>query len=113
MKKLTSIFAALVQLFITTACASDPGENELSSLFKLADAKVVYAADVIKEVSRAFDKNFFQAENVTWKETESLYFASFKMKENSFTVAYNNEGEMIAISRIINLDQLPLAVAGA
>ena len=33
--------------------------------------------------------------------------------ENSFTVAYNKEGEMIAISRMINLDQLPLAVAGA
>ena len=81
MKKLTTIFAALVQLFITTASASDPGEDELNNLFKLANAKTVYAADVTKK--------------------------------NSFTVACNNEGEMIAISRIINLDQLPLAVAGA
>ena len=81
MKKLTSIFAALVQLFITTASASDPGENKLNSVFKMAGAKAVHAADVTKE--------------------------------NSFTVACNNEGEMIAISRIINLHQLPLAVAGA
>ena len=113
MKKLTTIFAALVLLFSTTASASDPGENELNSVFKMANAKAVYAADVTKAVTRAFDKKFSQAENVIWKETESLYFASFKMKENSFTAAYNNEGEMIAISRMVSLDKLPLAVADA
>ena len=78
MKKLTSIFAALVQLFITMACASDPGENKLNSVFKMAGAKGVHAADVTKEVSRAFDKKFSQAENVTWKEREVYILPALK-----------------------------------
>jgi hypothetical protein len=92
MKKLTIIVTAIAMFFSTVAFAKgfDP---------------------VSREVQTAFLKKFSSAENVTWKKSGALYFAEFQMKQNSFLAAYNDNAELVAISRTIPFDQVPLQLS--
>ena len=89
MKKLTIIAAAIAMFFSTVAFAGslDP---------------------VSSNVQTAFLKKFSSAENVSWKKSGALYFANFQMQQNSFLAAYNDQAELVAISRTIPMNQVPL-----
>ena len=92
MKKLTTILTAIVLLFAATAFASG-GEK------------------VTTKVNVAFQKDFAKAENVNWAKTGDFYFATFVMNDNEVDAAYNEEGELIGISRKIETAQLPLIIS--
>ena len=73
MKKLTAIVAAFVLLISTSAFANTGiGIDKIS-----------------KTVKEAFEKNFSGALNVSWEQTENLYFASFSYNEKEVSAAYN------------------------
>lgn len=93
MKKLKTIFAAALMLFATSAFAINSPEK------------------VTATVKAAFEKNFTGAENVNWKKSEELYFASFELHAKEVTAAYNENGELVGVSRQINTSQLPLNVS--
>ena len=110
MKKLTAFVAALA-LFIS-ATAADPSPNsEFNSLFNASTAKVVSAEKVGKAIINAFSQKFTKATAVNWRENQGIFFAYFKQYESDYAAAYNTEGEMIALSRPVALDALPLAVS--
>lgn len=92
MKKLTIIVTAIAMFFSTVAFATslDP---------------------VSTEVQTAFLKKFSNAENVSWKKSGELYFANFQVQNNAFFAAYNDKAELVAISRTIPFDQLPLQLS--
>ena len=92
MKKLTAIFAAFMLLIGVSAFANTGSDN------------------VSKTVKDAFEKNFSGAVNVTWEQTDELYFASFKLNEREVNAAYNEKGELIGISRKLQLSEVPLNV---
>ncbi len=92
MKKLTIIVTAIAMFFSTVAFAK--GFDPVSS-----------------EVQTAFLKKFTGAENVTWKKSGALYFAEFQMQQNSLLVAYSDNAELVAISRTIPLNQVPLQLS--
>ncbi|MEO7264673.1 MAG: hypothetical protein ABIW38_07155 [Ferruginibacter sp.] len=92
MKKLTTIAAAIAMFFSSAAFAA--GFDPVST-----------------EVSTAFLKKFSNAENVTWKKSGALYFANFQMEKNSFFAAFNDQAELVAISRTISISQVPLQLS--
>lgn len=94
MKKLTIIFAVLVLVVSSTAFANT-GDK------------------VNKVVQTAFEQNFSGAINVNWESTEDFYFASFELNKKKVTAAYNQLGELVGISRKLQLSEIPLNVSQA
>lgn len=93
MKKLKTMFAAVAILLATSAFAS-PGPEKIS-----------------ERVKAEFEKNFTGALNVNWEKKDDFYFASFKLNENEVSAAYNESGELLGVSRVIETSQLPLNVS--
>ncbi|CAN5753814.1 hypothetical protein BH11BAC4_BH11BAC4_21840 [soil metagenome] len=94
MKKLTTIFAVLVLLISSTAFANN-GNN------------------VNKTVQISFKRNFSEAINVTWESSEDYYFSSFELNNKKVTAAYNQKGELVGVSRKLQLCEIPLNVSQA
>jgi hypothetical protein len=95
MKKLQTVFAAIA-LLISTASFATHGPGNVSPV-----------------VQAAFEKNFSGATNVSWERLDDFYFASFDLVTKKNSAAYNENGELVATSRIIDLSQLPLSVSAA
>ena len=64
---------------------------------------------VAEVVLQSFQKSFNNAVNVNWSKVKDLYKAEFKSDGQSLTVWYNADGDLVALTRIIEIDQLPLA----
>lgn len=112
MKKLTTICAAL--LFCIGASAYDPKPgDELAALFNFSSSIPVEAEKVTREVRTAFQGKFAAATEVNWKQNGEFFFATFLMDNKAFTVAYIEDGNFVAISRMLTLQQLPIAAAEA
>lgn len=92
MKKLATILTAFVLLI--SASAFSKKDDTVSA-----------------KVKAEFEKNFYAATSVNWEKKESFYFATFKMKDQSFSAAYNDDGELLGVTRVISLSQLPLSVS--
>lgn len=93
MKKLKTLFAAAAIMLATSAFAS-PDPDKVS-----------------EKVKAEFEKNFSGAQQVNWKKNDEFYFAFFKLNESEVTAAYNESGELLGISRNIDVKQLPLNVS--
>ena len=93
MKKLKTFFVAVTVLLATSAFASAGPEK------------------VSPKVKAEFEKSFTGAVNVNWKKNADYYFASFTLNSNEVSAAYNENGELVGVSRIIATTQLPINVA--
>jgi hypothetical protein len=93
MKKLKTMFVAVAVLLAISAFAS-PGPEKIS-----------------ERVKAEFEKNFTGALNVSWEKKDDFYFASFKLNEKEVSAAYNESGELLGVSRVIETSQLPLNVS--
>lgn len=91
MKKLSTVFTAIVMLLTSTAFAAD-GDN------------------VSAKVKAAFITDFSGAKQVNWEKTSDFYFASFTLNNVNVDAAYNEEGELVGTSRRIEAAQIPLNV---
>lgn len=92
MKKLAFILTAAVTIFSATAFAS--GSEKVSS-----------------HIKEAFQKNFLSAQNVEWRKVKDFYFASFKMNGSDVEAAYDEQGELLAMSREVKTTDLPLSIS--
>lgn len=92
MKKVTIIFAVLTIIAGTGAYA------------KTGDK-------VSKVVQASFKKSFLNAENVTWESAEEYYYARFQLNGKSVDAAYNENGELVGVSRKLLLSDIPLKVS--
>jgi hypothetical protein len=95
MKKLRTLFAAAAILVATSAFAS-PGPDKVS-----------------EKVKAEFEKFFAGATNVRWEKKDDFYFASFDLNAKEAGAAYNESGELLGISRILETNQLPLSISMA
>lgn len=93
MKKLRTVFAAAALLLATSAFATSGPEK------------------VSPTVKAAFEKSFNGVVNVNWQKSEGFYFANFELNSKEVSVAYNEQGELLGISRVIETTQLPLNVS--
>ncbi len=93
MKK--SILAALLSLsLVTTAFAT--GESKISYF-----------------ILNSFNRDFKEATNVTWTSKTGLAEASFILNNRKTDVFYNSNGSLFAISKTIELDELPVSAKRA
>ena len=92
MKKFATVLTAIVMLFATSSFAMD-GDN------------------VTAKVKAAFENDFSKARQVNWKKDSDFYFASFQLNDVTVDAAYNEDGELIGLSRKIAIEQAPLAVS--
>lgn len=65
--------------------------------------------DVSKYLMRQFQKQFQHATNVTWKTTASFTSATCMLDGDKTSVFYNNDNDLIGISRTISVQDLPKA----
>ncbi len=111
MKKITIIVAALAFAASASAFTPFPISNEtILTLLEKTRASGLNVEKLSKEVKTAFTAKFRQAEKVTWEQVEEFYLAHFEMNNRQYAAAYSKAGEMIAVSRTLTIDQLPLAV---
>ncbi len=85
----TFLLAAMAALLISASAFASGEENRTKAAVNLK-------------------KTFANAEDVQWKITADYIKASFKWNNQFITVFYNEEGETIAESRIIDIANLPI-----
>jgi hypothetical protein len=95
MKKLRTLLAAAAILVATSAFAT-PGPEKVS-----------------ERVKSEFEKKFAGALNVTWEVKDDFYFATFDLNAKETGAAYNENGELLGLSRILETNQLPLSISMA
>jgi hypothetical protein len=84
----------------------------ITAFFLLA-LSVSFAADSVTvpgPVARALMVDFEKPSNIEWKATNTFYKASFTSGTTALEAFYNEEGVLIATSRNITMDQLPLSL---
>ncbi len=73
--------------------------------FSFAD---VAPASVSKYVVTSFNKEFSNASNVQWVSTKNYVKAQFSVNEMVLSAYFNRNGELIAVTRNLSPNQLPL-----
>ena len=66
---------------------------------------------VSQKAISSFKKSFQTAEVVRWEIKDNLYKVTFKNFDKEMFAYYNVNGEQIAVTRNIHIDQLPLTLA--
>lgn len=66
-------------------------------------------------VLEAFRSSFADAKNVEWKSLDEsgLFQATFNYQNSELSAFYSEEGEMVAVARYINKNNLPIMVTKA
>ncbi len=114
MKKLTTIAAAIALFFGATAFSPEPTtKNALSRFFVTSKATSLSSTNVTRLVTDAFGEKFADAKDVSWTKAENFYFADFKVQEGRLAVAYDESGEFVAIQRMIDFNNMPMAAEEA
>lgn len=65
---------------------------------------------VNQKVQNSFNRSFKNAEVVRWELKNNLYKITFKNFDKEMFAYYNADGDQVAVSRNIHIDQLPLAL---
>jgi len=69
-------------------------------------------SDVVNQkVLNSFNRSFVSAQDVKWELKQGLYKVTFKTAGQEMYAYYSGDGEQVALSRNIRVDQLPLALA--
>jgi len=92
MKKVTTILTAAIMLFSAFAFANE-GDK------------------VNEKVKAAFISDFSAASNVSWEKTSEYYFATFTINQIEVNAAYNEAGELVGFSRVVEVAQLPIGIS--
>lgn len=82
-----------------------------AALMAVTVASSAFAAGANKVNANAaytFKSQFKGAANVSWTATDNFVKASFTIDNQKMEAFYNQEGEMIATSKSIRLDELPV-----
>ena len=72
-----------------------------------------YAADapaISKNVISTFNKEFSNARDIKWEQQADFIKAQFTMNDMVLFAYFNNNGDLIAITRFISPKQLPLEI---
>jgi len=61
-------------------------------------------------VISSFQSSFSQAANETWSTVKGLYRVDFDLENEKVTAFFNGDGDLIASSRNVTLEQIPLSL---
>ena len=68
-------------------------------------------SDINRKAISTFNKSFSYAEDVRWEVRNNLYKATFKSNGKEMYAYYNADGDQIAVTRNIHIEQLPLTLS--
>lgn len=83
----------------------------IAALIVVAAGTSAFAADVFKvdyKVKNSFEARFAGAQNVVWSAKEAFIKAAFTIAEEKVEAFFDGEGELIGLSRKVDLKKLPL-----
>jgi len=83
----------------------------IAALIVVAAGTSAFAADVFKvdyKVKTSFEARFAGAQNVVWSAKEAYIKAAFTIAEEKVEAFFDGEGELIGLSRKVDLKKLPL-----
>jgi hypothetical protein len=83
----------------------------LLSIVLISFTAFSFAADapaISKNVISAFNKQFSNARDIQWETQADFVKAKFTINEMVLFAYFNNDGELIALTRYISPNQLPL-----
>lgn len=83
----------------------------IAALFVVAAGTSAFAADVTKvnyKVKSNFESRFTGAKNVVWSATDAYLKASFSIADENVEAFFDGEGDIIGLSRKVDLQKLPL-----
>jgi hypothetical protein len=63
-----------------------------------------------QKAEQSFKKEFVHAKDVSWQKSGDLVKATFTLNERVLFAYYNETGDLVAITRNITTDQLPIAL---
>jgi hypothetical protein len=63
---------------------------------------------ISERIKASFQEEFAKAEDVRWKDCDQYVKASFKLEDQELSAYFNPEGDLLAITRNIISDQLPI-----
>ena len=63
-----------------------------------------------QKASQSFKKEFAQAKDVSWQKAGEMVKATFTLNERVLFAYYSESGDLIAITRNITTDQLPISL---
>lgn len=66
---------------------------------------------ISSKAKTSFDRDFGGAENATWVKKDDVYFVTFDVNNKQNEAAFNEEGDLVAMSRVVSKNQLPLTVS--
>lgn len=61
-------------------------------------------------VEASFKRSFAEAENPSWTVVSPLFRADFTLNNESLTAFFDADGELVASSRSLKVNQLPIAL---
>ena len=64
-----------------------------------------------QKVLNSFGKSFNHVEDARWETVNNLYKVTFKSAGKEMYAYYNSDGDQVALTRNISLDQLPLTLS--
>ena len=89
----------------------------IAALFIFLSASAFITPKPLKDVSSivltSFSESFSSVTDVTWSQRENFYFADFKLNGVVAGAAFDEAGNLVATSRKLSMDQLPLNVGMA
>ncbi len=65
---------------------------------------------ISQRAEQSFKKDFTSAKDVKWQKTGELVKATFSLNEKVMFAYYNVEGDLVAITRNITTEQLPISL---
>jgi hypothetical protein len=63
-----------------------------------------------QRAEQSFKKEFAQAKDVSWQKAGEMVKATFTLNERVLFAYYNESGDLIALTRNITTDQLPITL---
>lgn len=93
----------LLALFISVSAFATDGKN----------VSAEKETKVAKNVSASFLQDFKNASNVSWNKTSQFYFAEFKLKEETMSAAYDEDGVLLGMARNLKFSDMPLSAQEA
>lgn len=83
----------------------------IAALIVVAAGTSAFAGDVFNvnyKVKSSFEARFAGAQNVAWSAKENFIRASFTIADENVEAFFDGEGELIGLSRKVDLKKLPL-----
>jgi len=83
----------------------------LAVLITISSAFAGNKEGVSEKAVKSFNKEFSLAKNVQWDTNRNLQKATFELNGQLMFAYYNNDGELLAISRNLTTTQLPIRLS--